>query len=120
MQRSRVDLPEPDRPMMTKISPSKTSKLASRTARDVATPAPAALFIDFAAVGGKQRFGIVAEHLPDMAATEFYRGVVGFSIGIYRRRTWFDLTWQGRNAKAMQKNEGPSVTRSVINPVTTT
>src|SRR5699024_9580584 len=30
--RIRVDLPEPDRPMTTKISPSSTSKLASMTA----------------------------------------------------------------------------------------
>ena len=32
MQRTRVDLPEPDRPMMMKISPSRTTRLASRTA----------------------------------------------------------------------------------------
>ncbi|CAK7259606.1 conserved protein of unknown function (plasmid) [Shinella sp. WSC3-e] len=31
-QRTSVDLPEPDRPMMTKISPSRTSILTSRTA----------------------------------------------------------------------------------------
>ena len=32
MQRTRVDLPDPERPMMTKISPSRTLRLTSRTA----------------------------------------------------------------------------------------
>lgn len=36
--RMMVDLPEPDRPMMTKISPGETAKLASMTA---AVPASA-------------------------------------------------------------------------------
>lgn len=32
MQRTRVDLPEPDRPMTTNTSPLRTSKVTSRTA----------------------------------------------------------------------------------------
>ena len=32
MHRTSVDLPEPDRPMMTKISPLRMSSVASRTA----------------------------------------------------------------------------------------
>ena len=39
MQRTRVDLPEPDRPMMTKISPDAISSVTSRTAP--ISPAPA-------------------------------------------------------------------------------
>jgi hypothetical protein len=58
MQRTSVDLPEPDSPMMTKHSPSITSRLASRTAgtnpaacsrsRLGAVPRPASAPGDFA------------------------------------------------------------------------
>ncbi len=39
-QRTSVDLPEPDRPMMTKISPSRTARTTSRTRRRSAPLSP--------------------------------------------------------------------------------
>ena len=44
MQRTRVDLPAPERPMMPKISPAWTSKLMSSRAWTAASPVPKVLF----------------------------------------------------------------------------
>ena len=69
--RTRVDLPEPDRPMTTNTSPRATSKLMSRTAvtqpvcSRISGPVSAAI-----AGIGRDAIGLVAEHLPQVADRE--------------------------------------------------
>ena len=71
-QRTSVDLPEPDRPMMMKISPWRMSRSTSRTA----PTRPAAVELGRAGLGRRARdeaLGVVAEQLPHIAAGELYR-----------------------------------------------
>ena len=72
MQRTRVDLPEPDRPMITKISPVRISSEASRTA-----PISPARALDRGGVGMHREEALdLRPEFPHPLAGELDRGVI--------------------------------------------
>ena len=69
MQRTRVDLPEPESPITTKISPASTSSDTSRTPT-IQAVCLQGLRLDLRAVAAQQRIGVSAEDLPHAGALE--------------------------------------------------
>ena len=70
MQRTSVDLPEPDRPITTNTSPSGTSKLTSRTAATQPVRASSSARGRSASARVDDALGVRPEHLPHPAARD--------------------------------------------------
>ena len=77
-QRIRVDLPEPDRPMTTRISPAATSEADIAHGGDIAF-CPAGLERGRAAMAGEKARRIGAVEFPEPAAGDLGRSVHGAS-----------------------------------------